>query len=239
MKKLSLIGIFFLSCSFRDLTPKEIYQKTKDGMVMVETSKGSGTGFYITESDIITNAHVVKGADLITIKTVNGDKYFAVVSKYSDNPDLAWLGTVAWTSEGWTYAPTGKPLKIDYTYRPETGEEVFAIGNPLGLERSITQGIVSSIRRDKGVVYIQTDAAISPGSSGGPLFNKKGKVIGVATWKVPSSFGAEGLGFAISIPSINYFLEAPQDMLLIIKEKTQRHKSSSRGSSRRSSTPRR
>ena len=233
------IGYVMLSsaCSFRDLTSREVCQKAKNSIVMVRTRKGSGTGFYITERGILTNAHVVKGEDLepfgITVETADGAVYPAIIMKYSDNPDLAWILTIpsnCWTDppEKWLWPSAGKPLEIDRTYSPEQGEEVIAIGNPMGLRGTATYGKVSAIRSAKGVVYIQTDAPISPGNSGGPLFNMKGKVIGVTTFKYHPFSGAEGLGFAISIPSINYFLAAPQDMLPIIREKTQRGKRSSR-----------
>jgi serine protease Do len=84
------------------------------------------------------------------------------------------------------------------------GERVFAIGSPLGLERTVTEGIVSTkTRQMQGELYLQTTAQINPGNSGGPLFNLRGEVVGVTNMKI--TFG-EGLGFAIPIESVKYFL---------------------------------
>src|SRR6185312_11907202 len=84
------------------------------------------------------------------------------------------------------------------------GDGVFAVGNPLGLERSVSQGILSTLNRNfQGLIYLQTDAAINPGNSGGPLFNLKGEVIGVTNMK--ATFG-ENLGFAIPINYVKDFL---------------------------------
>jgi serine protease Do len=85
------------------------------------------------------------------------------------------------------------------------GERVFAIGSPLGLERTVTEGILSTKTRPmQGVLYLQTTAQINPGNSGGPLFNLHGEVIGVTNMKI--AFG-EGLGFAIPAESVRYFLD--------------------------------
>ena len=84
------------------------------------------------------------------------------------------------------------------------GESVFAIGSPMGLERTVTQGIVSTKTREfEGTLYLQTTAQINPGNSGGPLFNLRGEVVGVTNMKI--TFG-EGLGFAIPIEAVKYFL---------------------------------
>jgi len=85
------------------------------------------------------------------------------------------------------------------------GEQVFAIGSPLGLERTVTEGILSTKTRQlQGELYLQTTAQINPGNSGGPLFNMSGEVIGVTNMKI--TFG-EGLGFAIPVESVRFFLE--------------------------------
>ena len=98
-----------------------------------------------------------------------------------------------------------RPVMLAKDRALQDGEEVFAIGNPLGLVRSISQGIVSTRNRNvKGLVYIQTTADINPGNSGGPLFNSRGEVIGVTNMKLQF---AEGLGFAIPVPYLKLFLE--------------------------------
>jgi serine protease Do len=84
------------------------------------------------------------------------------------------------------------------------GDGVFAVGNPLGLERSVSQGIISTLNRNfEGLVYLQTDAAINPGNSGGPLFNMKGEVVGVTNMGFR---GTDNLGFAIPVPYVKDFL---------------------------------
>jgi serine protease Do len=87
----------------------------------------------------------------------------------------------------------------------QVGEQVFAIGSPLGLERTVTQGILSTKTREmQGELYLQTTAQINPGNSGGPLFNMRGEVVGITNMKI--TFG-EGLGFAIPIEMVKYFLD--------------------------------
>jgi serine protease Do len=106
------------------------------------------------------------------------------------------------------------PTQEEFNFEPvflnddddfKEGDSVFAIGNPLGLERSVSEGIISTKNRNfEGIVYIQTTAQINPGNSGGPLFNRKGEVVGVTNMKL--TFG-EGLGFAIPISYLRHFLK--------------------------------
>ena len=97
------------------------------------------------------------------------------------------------------------PLFLGRSGEASAGQPVFAIGNPLGLERSVSEGIVSTAKRNfGGVLYIQTTAAINPGNSGGPLFNLKGEVIGVTNMK--AGFLTEGLSFAIPVEYLRHFL---------------------------------
>jgi serine protease Do len=101
-------------------------------------------------------------------------------------------------------APKFKPVILGEADAMAVGERVFAIGSPLGLERTVTEGILSTkTRQIAGTLYLQTNAQINPGNSGGPLFNLRGEVIGVTTLKIP--FG-EGLGFAIPVEAVKYFL---------------------------------
>jgi serine protease Do len=98
-----------------------------------------------------------------------------------------------------------KPVFLSRDPQLQDGDEVFAIGNPLGLERSVSQGIIGTRNRNvKGLVYIQTTAEINPGNSGGPLFNARGEVIGVTNMKL---LFAEGLGFAIPVAYLKLFLD--------------------------------
>ena len=96
------------------------------------------------------------------------------------------------------------PLKISASL-PQIGEDVIAIGSPLGLKGTVTTGIVSSLRTEGSALWIQIDVAINSGNSGGPLLNQAGEVIGINTWKV-SEEGVEGIGFALSIQAAkNYW----------------------------------
>jgi serine protease Do len=172
-----------------------VRQQTWFGERDVQTS-GSGSGFFIRgDGYLITNAHVVENAfqnnrSLITVVMFDGTSYEAVIAKYDRNIDLALLKIGASVS----------PLEFGSTGDMLLGQDVFAIGYPLGfdLSLSITKGIISGLNRNlgNGVPLVQTDAAINPGNSGGPLFNMKGQVIGVNSSKIASEI-VEGIGFAI------------------------------------------
>jgi Do/DeqQ family serine protease len=157
--------------------------------------RGTGSGFIINkEGDIITNAHVVDGADRVTVVLKDGRKLEGKVLGRDPLTDIA----VVKVSE--TNLPV---VSLGSSQNLQPGEWAIAIGNPLGLDNTVTAGIISALGRssgqigvDKRVSFIQTDAAINPGNSGGPLLNQKGEVIGVNTAIIQ---GAQGLGFAIPI----------------------------------------
>ncbi len=163
-------------------------------VVTIKTSAGyQGTGFMVSrEGYLITNAHVLsdsKGKLAKLIQTINykQEKKDASFIGYNGKMDLALLKI----SGNYTYLKFGDSDNI------QIGEKVIAIGNPLGLQFSVSEGIVSAIHRP-GIsgtnVYIQTDAALNPGNSGGPLIDKQGKVIGINNFKIGSG---ENLGFAL------------------------------------------
>nr|WP_019499380.1 HhoA/HhoB/HtrA family serine endopeptidase [Pseudanabaena sp. PCC 6802] len=157
--------------------------------------RGTGSGFIINkEGDIITNAHVVDGADRVTVILKDGRKLEGKVLGRDTLTDIA----VVKVNE--TNLPV---VSLGSSQNLQPGEWAIAIGNPLGLDSTVTAGIISALGRssgqigvDKRVNFIQTDAAINPGNSGGPLLNQKGEVIGVNTAIIQ---GAQGLGFAIPI----------------------------------------
>jgi Do/DeqQ family serine protease len=157
--------------------------------------RGTGSGFIINkEGDIITNAHVVDGADRVTVILKDGRKIEGKVLGRDPLTDIA----VVKVNE--TNLPV---VSLGSSQNLQPGEWAIAIGNPLGLDNTVTAGIISALGRssgqigvDKRVSFIQTDAAINPGNSGGPLLNQKGEVIGVNTAIIQ---GAQGLGFAIPI----------------------------------------
>ena len=193
-------------------TIKNLANKLGEGVVLVQTPSGLGSGFIIDkQGHTVTNYHVVEGETQIAVilyeKQEDGSfrrERIKDVKIVSLNPffDLALLEIPK--EEGAEFDPVY--LSEDADYRE--GDTVFAIGNPLGLERSVSQGIVSTRNRNfEGLVYIQTTAQINPGNSGGPLFNARGEVIGVTNMKL--AFG-EGLGFAIPVTYLKNFLDEYQ-----------------------------
>ncbi len=157
--------------------------------------RGTGSGFIINkEGDIITNAHVVSGADKVTVILKDGRQIEGKVLGSDELTDIAVIQVKA------DNLPT---VSLGSSQSVQPGDWAIAIGNPLGLDNTVTAGIISAIGRnsgqigvDKRVSFIQTDAAINPGNSGGPLLNQNGEVIGVNTAIIQ---GAQGLGFSIPI----------------------------------------
>ncbi len=158
--------------------------------------RGIGTGMVIdSEGHILTNNHVVSGATKITIKMVSGEEFEGKIVGADPKTDLAVVKIKAFQNISY--------LKFGDSDRLRVGEWVVAIGNPRGLEQTVTAGIISAKHRT-GITdpssyqdFIQTDAAINPGNSGGPLLNLTGDVIGVNAAIVSESGGFEGIGFAI------------------------------------------
>ncbi|MDZ8190021.1 MAG: HhoA/HhoB/HtrA family serine endopeptidase [Nostoc sp. ChiSLP02] len=158
--------------------------------------RGTGSGFIISaDGRILTNAHVVDGADKVTVTLKDGRTLQGKVLGKDELTDVAVVKIQA------DNLPT---VTLGNSDQLQPGEWAIAIGNPLGLDNTVTTGIVSATGRssnqigapDKRVEYIQTDAAINPGNSGGPLLNYRGEVIGMNTAIIQ---GAQGLGFAIPI----------------------------------------
>ncbi|MDW8062928.1 MAG: trypsin-like peptidase domain-containing protein [Candidatus Caldarchaeum sp.] len=179
----------------------EIYEAVKDSVVLIRVfttgGQGLGSGFvYDTRGHIITNYHVIRGATSIRVVFANGDMYAAKVVGTDIDSDLAVIRI--------ENPPSGlKPLKLGNSTALKIGEEVIAIGNPFGLEGTLTTGVVSQKGRllPTGRGYsipgvIQTDAAINPGNSGGPLLNLQGEVVGVNT-----AIEATGVGIGYAVPS--------------------------------------
>jgi serine protease Do len=160
---------------------------------------GTGSGFIVDKNGyIITNNHVVDGADKITVKIHNDPtEYKAKVIGVDAETDLAVIKINA--SKPLT------PLKVGNSDSVNVGDWAIAIGSPFGLEATVTAGIISAKGRDSGgsvfQKFIQTDAAINPGNSGGPLLNSLGEVIGVNTMIATRTGGYEGIGFALPMNS--------------------------------------
>lgn len=183
----------------------ELYKKINPAIVCVDSqfSEGisCGTGCIIHKSGIIlTSAHVLDNGSNIIVTTSNGQDYKAkVVKRFENNKDIALLKIEV--SSDLQIVQFGDSEKI------KVGQKVFAIGNPFGFNGTLTQGIISRIDYSKN--RIQTDAAINPGSSGGPLLNKKGEIIGInqAIYNPDNNISNIGIGFAIPINSVKEYLE--------------------------------
>lgn len=187
---------------------RELTEKFGEAVVLVQTPGGLGSGFIINEHGLcVTNCHVIEKETRIAVTVYhrgeNGDFQRIRVDDVrivALNPffDLALLQIAPQKSL------TFKTVFLAGDDDQPEGEDVFAIGNPLGLERSVSQGIISTKNRNfRGLTFIQTTAEINPGNSGGPLFNSKGEVVGVINMKLQF---AEGLGFAIPSAYLKLFL---------------------------------
>ena len=171
---------------------------------LFEVPQGSGTGFvWSRQGHIVTNYHVIYGADSITVTLADRTEYKAKVIGADPDHDIAVLQIQ--TSE-----TTLQPVTIGNSQSLRVGQKVLAIGNPFGLDHTLTTGVVSALGRTiksmsnrtiEGV--IQTDAAINPGNSGGPLLDSGGRLIGVNTQIVSPSGAFAGIGFAVPVDTVS------------------------------------
>jgi len=201
----------FYSATTRMAAPRDVSSLVKqigEAVVQVRTPGGLGSGFFINEEGyLITNFHVIEGETEISVEVyhqgsdqLDRETYKQVkiiaINKFHD---LALLKIEDKTAQKFKAVTLGSADALN------VGEGVFAIGSPLGLERTVTQGILSTKTRQlEGELYLQTSAQINPGNSGGPLFNLAGEVVGVTNMKI--TFG-EGLGFAIPVELVKSFLD--------------------------------
>jgi len=223
MKRLSLgilvllIGLFSMEQAFSTTEDEKnniaVYEKVADGVVNVTSTaiqmdfffnafptQGSGSGSMIDiKGHILTNHHVVANAQKLEVTLADGSKWPAKLIGSDPDNDLAVIKIDA-PKEKLKVIPMGdsKNLRI--------GQKVLAIGNPFGLQRTLTTGIISSlgrtIRSEVGTLIedvIQTDAAINPGNSGGPLLNSDGEIVGINSAIISPSGGSVGIGFAIPV----------------------------------------
>ncbi|WP_240550366.1 S1C family serine protease [Candidatus Roseilinea sp. NK_OTU-006] len=170
----------------------------------VVPNEGTGSGFFFDDlGHIVTNYHVVEGADEIEVVLADGTRIGARVIGADAYSDLAVLRADGLSPE------QIKPLPMGTTKNLKVGMHVIAIGNPFGLDRTMTTGVISALgrtieREDQAALgeVIQTDAAINPGNSGGPLLNLRGEVIGVNTAIRSPSGGSVGIGFAVPADTV-------------------------------------
>jgi S1-C subfamily serine protease len=194
---------------FRDASPSVVYvtntqlRRRRFSYNVMEIPAGSGTGFIWDESGlIVTNFHVIYGANTISITLQSGKTYEATVVGTAPEKDIALLQIEA-PDETLVAIPRGDSSNL------AVGRKVLAIGNPFELDTTLTVGVVSALGREiksmdnrtiKNV--IQTDAAINPGNSGGPLLDSQGQLVGVNTSIISPSGGNAGIGFAIPVNTV-------------------------------------
>ncbi len=201
--------LFHTARNLPQLSPREQAKRVGPSIIKIATPAGLGSGVIIDETGhAITNAHVIQGetnlratvwfpqADGTLKRTVIED---VVIVAVNNHLDLALVAIPLVPGESrFSHA------LLEWQESIEVGQTVFAIGNPLGLERSLSQGVISTTQRNfDGLTYIQTDAAVNPGNSGGPLFNTRGEVVGITNMGI--AFG-EGLNFAIPTRYVKDFL---------------------------------
>lgn len=189
-------------------TVRELVSQLGEAVVQVRTPGGIGSGFIINEEGyLITNFHVIENETQISVEVYHQEEgqlarkvykqvRIAAMNKFQD------LTLLKIEDKG---APKFARVNLGDVDNLSVGERVFAIGSPLGLERTVTEGIVSTKTRElQGSLYLQTSTQINPGNSGGPLFNLRGEVVGVTNMKL---LHGEGLGFAIPANEVKYFLK--------------------------------
>ncbi len=195
-----------LASPARDVS--SLVKQIGEAVVQVRTPEGLGSGFFINaDGYLITNFHVIEGETEISVEVyhqLNGqldrETYKQVkiiaINKFHD---LSLLHIEDANAPKFKYVTLGNSETLN------VGDSVFAVGSPLGLDRTVTQGILSTKTRQlEGELYLQTSTQINPGNSGGPLFNLAGEVVGVTNMKI--TFG-EGLGFAIPVELVKNFLD--------------------------------
>jgi serine protease Do len=187
---------------------RELVEQVGEAVVQIKTPSGLGSGFFINEEGfLVTNFHVIEGETQISVEVYHQRggqlerKTYKQVRIVAINrfDDLALLQIEDRDSSRFAFVRLGNSDAL------AVGERVFAVGSPLGLERTVTEGILSTkTRQMQGKLYLQTTTQINPGNSGGPLFDLHGSVVGVTNMKIP--FG-EGLGFAIPVEGVRFFLD--------------------------------
>ena len=195
---------------FRNASPSVVYittlavQREAFSLNLQELPQGTGSGFvWDQEGRIITNFHVLQGASAVKVTLADQSEWDAKVVGVAPDQDIAVLSISAPRDRL-------KPISVGASAGLQVGQKVFAIGNPFGLDQTLTTGVISALGREissesgrtiAGV--IQTDAAINPGNSGGPLLDSAGRLIGVNTAIVSPSGSSAGIGFAVPVDTVN------------------------------------
>lgn len=214
---LSIQGIGFAeSLPLKELSIVDLAEQQGNAVVMIAAENSFGSGFNVDSNGIIiTNYHVVKNANKINVRFKNGDIFEVTkVFNIDQRKDICILKI-----EGFDL-PT---VKLGNSNELKIGESVVAIGNPQGLENTVSNGIISGKRKFQGFTLLQTTTPISPGSSGGPLFNMRGEVIGITSATLATE-NSQNLNFAIPINYARGLLQENKnlsfDVLVSISEST-------------------
>ena len=198
---------------FKSASPSVVFvtntqlRRQRFSLNVMEIPRGSGTGFIWDESGlIVTNYHVVQGANKITIELQSNKSYQATVVGSAPEKDIALLKIDAPNEDL-------QPLPLGDSASLAVGRKVLAIGNPFALDTTLTVGVVSALGREiKSITnrtiknVIQTDAAINPGNSGGPLLNSNGQLVGVNTAIYSPTGASAGIGFAIPVNAVKVII---------------------------------
>lgn len=196
---------------FKEISPSVVYittiavQQSRFGFNVTEIPSGSGSGFvWDNQGHVVTNFHVIRNADSVKVTTSDHRTLDAAVIGVAPDKDIAVLRVRG--DEGRL-----RPIPIGSSHDLQVGQFVYAIGNPFGLDQTLTTGVVSALGRTIMSVnnrkiedVIQTDAAINPGNSGGPLLDSAGRLIGVNTAIASPSGSSAGVGFAVPVDTVNH-----------------------------------
>jgi len=199
-----LVVLLSMSFAYAQFMTSQIVKKYSPSVVTIVALDQNdqplflGSGFFInTEGDITSSHHLLEGSTKVLIKTMDGRKG-EVLEIIKDDPELDLL--IAKTS-----LKNTNPLPLGDSDMVTIGEEIVVIGNPAGLEGTVSNGIISGVRKVEGFKFIQITAPMSPGSSGGPVFNMGGKVIGIATAYLDTG---QNLNFAMPVNYLNTLKES-------------------------------
>jgi S1-C subfamily serine protease len=180
---------------------EDMVDRVMPAVVLIETTTGRGSGFFVRHDTLITNVHVVQNDSYVTLRRMDGSSVNARVESRAPALDIAVL-KVGTPSASQAVIPMGSAHGL------KPGQEIVVIGSALGtLQNSVSRGIVSGLRTAGGATLVQTDAATNPGNSGGPMLDRNGSVIGITTMGYS---GAQGLNFGVAIDHARDLLDGKQ-----------------------------